>query len=276
MESANSPRAEREVAVEVHSVSHRYVSSSGEVLDVLDEVNFKVDTGEFVALVGPSGCGKTTLLNMIAGLLSPEGGYIEVLGERLDRPHPASAMMFARDCLLPWRTALGNVEFGLEVRGTTKRECRERARAVLKSLGLQEFESVHPYRLSQGMRQRVAMARTLALEPELILLDEPFAALDAQTRTAIQAEYADVWQALGRTVILITHDINEAVMLADRVVIMAPRPGRIVTVRTIPLDRPRDLRSLSFRSEAQTLSHELQEEMAKGAGTGNGWVTGTG
>ncbi len=243
--------------VSVEALNHYYLPRGRAAVHALSDVNLSVRQGEFIALVGSSGCGKTTLLNMIAGLITPTSGRISVLGETVTRPSREMSMMFARDCLLPWRSALHNVEYGLEIRGAGRRERRDVAREVLSKVGLGEFEDAFPAALSQGMRQRVAMARTLATHPRLLLLDEPFAALDAQTRTDIQAEFSKIWEDLGTTVILVTHDINEALLLADRVVVMTPRPGRILETVDVPFTRPRDFTEVRFSQELTDLAAYL-------------------
>jgi NitT/TauT family transport system ATP-binding protein len=247
--------------VNVESIHHHFITRTGDVVQALDDVSLAVRPGEFVALVGPSGCGKTTLLNMLAGLVQPASGTVHVHGERVTKPNKRVGMMFARDCLLPWRTAATNVEMGLEIRRVTKSERHERALATLGQLGLNSFADHYPAQLSQGMRQRVAMARTLVCDPELILLDEPFAALDAQSRTQIQAEFVRIWEDQARTVVLVTHDVTEALALADRVVVMAPRPGRITDIIEVPFPRPRDVAGVRFTSEMQELSRHVWDRI---------------
>lgn len=169
--------------------------------------------------------------------------------------------MFARDGLMPWRTARRNIEFGLELRGIGRNERRARADALLKQVGLQGFENAYPKELSQGMRQRLAMARTLAIEPEVILLDEPFAALDAETRAALQTEFSNIWDELGKTVLLVTHDLLEAVALSDRVIVMSGRPGHIKADIEVPFGRPRDIAELRFTKEFHELSETVWEAL---------------
>ena len=221
---------------------------------VLDHVSLSIAAGQFTAFVGPSGCGKTTLLNMIARLLAPGMGDLEVLGRPAGgRPDRRVGYMFARDGLIPWRTAERNVTFGLEIRRMSKTERRDYAYKLLADVGLAGFEQAYPSKLSQGMRQRVAMARTLAIEPQLILLDEPFAALDAHTRTTLQAEFLRLWEKSASTVVMVTHDIDEALYLADHLVLMTDGPEATVgDVYTVPFARP--------RTRAAVLAHPRYHE----------------
>lgn len=227
-------------------------SSDHETVTALSRVDLEIASGEFVAFVGASGCGKTTLLNVIAGLLRPTAGRVTVAGVELTRPLPTTGYMFARDGLLPWRTIRRNVEVGLEHRNVPKAQRRARTKELLAQVGLAEFASAYPRQLSQGMRQRAALARTLATNPRLLLMDEPFAALDARTKLHIQREFLRIWEAEGaserQTVVFVTHDLQEALLLADRVVVMLPRPGRVAVDQTIGLPRPRadDLVDIMF------------------------------
>jgi NitT/TauT family transport system ATP-binding protein len=207
----------------------------GGSLLVVDGVSLHVAAGEFVSIVGPSGCGKTTLLNLAAGLLPPDvaKGAVTVGGKPPLRGSRDIAYMLARDALSPWRTALGNAELGAEIRGVPAKERRDRARGLLEAVGLKGFEEAYPKALSQGMRQRVALARTLVTDPDVVLLDEPFSALDSQTRLALADEVADILRREGKTIILVTHDIGEAVSMAERVVVLSRRPGRIRSTHTI-------------------------------------------
>lgn len=251
--------------IEVHSVSHIYGFGKTKGLLALDSVSIDIVPGEFLSIVGPSGCGKTTLLNMMAGLVQPTSGTVTVQGAPPLRPRRDVGYMFARDGLLPWRTAIRNVEYGLEIRGVHREERRERAKHYLEILGLGRFEQAYPGQLSHGMRQRVALARTLACAPKILLLDEPFAALDAQTKLRMQELFLSVWENLKLTAVLITHDLNEAVTMADRVVVMTARPGRIKEEIQVDLDRPRDLENLPFSDRYRHLAgiawRALREEI---------------
>ena len=208
---------------------------------VLDGVDFSLQQGECLVLLGPSGCGKTTLLSMIAGMVKPREGTVLLDGTPITGTTNDTAYMLARDALLPWRTARDNVELGLSVRGVPREERHEASTEWLRKVGLDGFGDSSILRLSQGMRQRVAIARTLALNPKCILMDEPFAALDAQTRVFVQEEFIKLWETERPTVIFVTHDLAEAILLGDRVILMSSRPGRIVEDIRIDLPRPRNL-----------------------------------
>lgn len=244
---------------------------SGPVV-ALQDVSITIPQGQFVSLVGASGCGKTSLLNLFAGLLTPTSGTVTV-----DRRQPvvgdvATGYMFARDGLLPWRTTIANVELGLENRGMKTAARRARASELLELVGLAQFATSYPRQLSQGMRQRAALARTLAPQPSVLLMDEPFAALDAQTKLRLQAEFLRIWEqspaAERQTVVFVTHDLQEALLLADRVVVMLPRPGRIAVDRIVDLPRPRVDRlgeimfSDSFRALHEELFNLLEGDLA--------------
>ncbi|MGW7056067.1 ABC transporter ATP-binding protein [Streptomyces sp. NPDC054887] len=232
-------------------------------LTALDGIDLEIAAGEFVVVVGPSGCGKSTLLDLLGGLTPPSSGRIlldgvPVTGAGLDR-----GIVFQQYALLPWRTACGNVEFGLEATGVPRRERAERAREYLDLVGLTGFEDRHPHELSGGMRQRVAIARSLAYDPEVLLMDEPFAALDAQTRESMQDELLRIWERTGKTVVFITHGIEEAVYLGRRVAVMTSRPGRIKEVVPISFasrTATDDLRSspefARYRHEIWSLLHD--------------------
>lgn len=208
----------------------------------LSDVSVSVSDGEFMAIVGPSGCGKTTLLNIVAGLLPYEKGSVTIDGKRVEGPGIDRAVVFQHSSLLPWRTIAGNIRYGMELQKRfDKNTMRERTEYFMKMVGLNGFEKHYPSELSGGMQQRVNLARALAADPEVLLMDEPFAALDAQTREFMQAELLKIWAQARKTVVFITHQINEAVYLADRVVVMSARPGRVKSVFPIPFDRPRTL-----------------------------------
>jgi ABC-type nitrate/sulfonate/bicarbonate transport system ATPase subunit len=220
----------------------------------VDHVDLDIRQGEFVAIVGPSGCGKTTLLNAIDGLQKLTAGELLLNGQPIRGPGPDRAMVFQQASLLPWRTVLGNVTYGLDLRReVSSADAKRRARELIELVGLRGFEDHYPTELSGGMQQRVNLARALAVDPDLLLLDEPFAALDAQTREFMQEELLRVWSTTGKTAIFITHDIKEAIYLADRVVVFTARPGRIKECVAIDLPRPRDLR---IKREAHFLAYE--------------------
>jgi NitT/TauT family transport system ATP-binding protein len=206
----------------------------------VNEVSLSVQAGEFFSIIGPSGCGKSTLLRVIGGLLSASAGEVTVGAEKVTGPHPWLGMIFQEESTFPWRTTLGNVEFGLEMRGVGQEQRRTKAREMLRLVGLSGFETRYPAELSGGMKQRVAIARALVLEPKILLMDEPFGALDEQTRIILGEELLRIRDQLKQTIILVTHNINESVQLSDRVMIMTARPGRVKEVVAIDLPHPRD------------------------------------
>ncbi|HWP34549.1 MAG TPA: ABC transporter ATP-binding protein [Thermodesulfobacteriota bacterium] len=214
---------------------------TGSRLLALERVDLTVLDGEFVSIVGPSGCGKTTFLSVVDGLLAPTAGRILVGGRVVRGPGPDRAVVFQDASLLPWRTVLGNVVYGLECQGVGARQARARAQAFIELVGLSGFEQAYPHELSGGMQQRVNLARALATDPEILLMDEPFASLDAQTREVMQEELLQIWRQARKTVLFITHQINEAVYLSDRVVVFTARPGRVKEVVPVDLERPRRL-----------------------------------
>ncbi|WP_219506494.1 ABC transporter ATP-binding protein [Nonomuraea ceibae] len=216
----------------------------GEPFTALADIDLDVREGEFLTLVGPSGCGKSTLLDLIAGLAAPSSGEILIDGAPVTGPGLDRGVVFQQYALFPWRSARANVEFGLEAKGVPRRERAGRARHYLDLVGLAGFEDRYPHELSGGMRQRVAIARSLAFDPDVLLMDEPFAALDAQTRESLQGELLDVWRKTGKTIVFITHSIDEAVYLGQRVAVMTSRPGRIKEVVEVSFDsREGDLRA---------------------------------
>ena len=229
------------VKLAIERLTKRYWRGSREVL-ALSDVSLSVEDGEFMAIVGPSGCGKTTMLNIVAGLLPYEQGTVAIDGKRVAGPGTDRAVVFQHSSLLPWRTILGNIRYGMELQKRfDKQAMRDRAEHFVKLVGLSGFERHYPSELSGGMQQRVNLARALAADPKVLLMDEPFAALDAQTREFMQAELLKIWSEAQKTVLFITHQINEAIYLADRVVVMSARPGRVKDVFRIPFGRPRTL-----------------------------------
>lgn len=230
------------VKVEAQRVSLRYPGVNGAPdFTALQETSFAVEEGQFVCLVGPSGCGKTSILKAIAGLLEVTGGCIKVNDQINKKPGLDRAVVFQYDSLLPWRTVFKNALLGWDIRGGDRAFYEEKTRYYLKLVGLEKFLDYYPHQLSGGMRQRVNLARALAVEPDILLMDEPFAALDAQTREVMQAELLRIWGTTGKTVIFVTHQVDEAVYLADRVIVMGTRPGRVVDDITIEFARPREL-----------------------------------
>src|SRR3977135_803889 len=243
--------------IEIRNVSLVYDTPSGSVTG-LGGVSFDIAASEFLCLVGPSGCGKTTLLNIIAGFLNPTGGEIRIGGKAVTGHGMDRGIVFQDFAqLFPWRTALGNVAFGLGVQGRPKAARESLARAHLALVKLDKFARCYPHHLSGGMQQRVAIARALAYNPAVLLMDEPFAALDAWTRDDRHGLLADVWRETGKTVIYVTHNVAEAVYLADRVVVMTPHPGKLKSEIEIRLPRPRDPLSVEFLDYQKQLLHQL-------------------
>ena len=215
---------------------------TGSRLVALDGVNLKIADGEFVSIVGPSGCGKTTFLSVVDGLIPASGGHILVDGKAVTKPGPDRAVVFQDASLLPWRTVLQNVLYGLECIGMAKSEANGRAERFIAMVGLRGFEQHYPYELSGGMQQRVNLARALVMDPQILLMDEPFASLDAQTRELMQEELLSIWSQARKTVLFITHQIDEAIYLSDRVVVFSRRPGRVKEIIPVEIERPRKLR----------------------------------
>jgi NitT/TauT family transport system ATP-binding protein len=224
--------------LEVRHVSKAF-RTQRTVIEALKDVSLQVTPGEFVCLVGPSGCGKTTLLRLMHGLLEPDSGQVVIDGARAATPGPHAGFVFQSFRLLPWRTVLDNVEFPLQIQHIPKHERAKKATEYLRLVGLTGFEQHFPHELSGGMQQRVGLARALALEPQILLMDEPFASLDAQTREFMQTELSRIWEHLSVAVILVTHSLDEALYLGDRVVLLGPRPGTVEEVLSISLPRPR-------------------------------------
>jgi len=226
--------------LELRNISMQF-SRRGQTFEALRDVSLQVQAGEFISLVGASGCGKTTLLRIVDGLRPPTRGEVWVDGHPVDRPGPDRGFVFQQDGLFPWRTVLDNVIFGLEVQGKSKGDARKRADTLIRLVGLNGFEQHFPHELSGGMRQRDNLARALTIDPDVLLMDEPFASLDAQTREIMQSELLRIWRSNRKTVLFVTHQIDEAVYLADRVVVMTSRPGQVKAVVDVAIPRPRDL-----------------------------------
>lgn len=243
---------DRRLVIEVTDLVHKY---SG--LEVISRTDLSVAEGEFVSIVGPSGCGKTTLLNIIAGLTPCVEGVVRLSGSSPREGRSDVAYMLARDSLLPWKDALANAEFGAKVRGADPSRRREKAMHLLSSVGLKGFETRFPKELSHGMRQRVALARTFCLDSPFLLMDEPFGALDAQTKLQLEEVLLALWSEERRTVIFITHDLSEAIVLSDRVIVMRARPGAIIADIPIDLPRPRSVRKL----QSSPHYHELYAQI---------------
>lgn len=256
---------QRRPTVDLRNVTVDFRSGSQPLVRAVEDVDLQIWRGEFVAIVGPSGCGKTTLLNLIAGLFKPTIGEVSHDGRIVRGPSRDIGYMLARSGLTPWRTARRNVELGMEFRKVPRSERKARALQLLDALRIGRFADAYPAQLSHGMQQRVAIARTLAVDPEVWLMDEPFGALDAQTRLTVQSEFLKVWEGTGKTAIFVTHDISEAVLMADRVLVMSARPGHIRSDHTVDLSRPRQLNELrfdpSFVAVERAIWNEVHDEV---------------
>ena len=233
-----------------------YTKENRGIFALLD-INLKIAKNEFVCLIGPNGCGKTTLLHMIAGFEEPTDGQILVEGKSVNAPSPKRGIIFQYDSLFPWQTVLENIGFGLKGRGISRRKRDEVARQYLDLVGLKGFDNARPHQLSGGMKQKVAIARTLALQPDILLMDEPFGSLDEQTRLRLDFELLNIWEKDRKTIIFVTHSIEEAVLLADRIILLTKRPGRIQKVVTLNIPRPRNM----FDPDVTGLRKELLEDL---------------
>jgi NitT/TauT family transport system ATP-binding protein len=242
--------------IQAKDVSLTFRPKNREPVAALRELSLDVGKGEFVSIVGPSGCGKSTFLNILLGLIKPDTGLMQLDGSRISGPGQDRAMVFQEFGLLPWRTVIGNVELGLELKGVEVSVRRRRARELIEMAGLAGFESHYPHELSGGMKQRVGLARALATDPEVLLMDEPFAALDSQTRDLMQAELLQIWERTKKTVIFVTHSIEEAAYLSDRVVVLSARPGSIKQIIAVHLSRPRDY-EMRLTSEFNDLKSKI-------------------
>lgn len=251
------------LAVQLEDVGMVF-DAAGMPVTALQGFDLEVARGEFVCVVGPTGCGKTTLLRIVAGLLAPTSGSVLVSGRTATGARGAIGMVFQQYSLLPWRNVIDNIALGLELRGVDRGVRRKTAMAMLEMVGLERFSRSRPYELSGGMQQRVAMARALATEPELLLLDEPFGALDERTRHRLQSELLAIWQRTGKTVMFVTHNIDEAVYLAERVVVMADRPGRVAADFRFGLPRPRGRMEPRFVDALLQVRAVLERVMTEG------------
>ena len=260
------PRAATALILAVTDIVKRFGDGDDTLLAV-DRVSFGIAEGEFVSIIGPSGCGKSTLFNIIGGLVADYGGQVAVDGEPVSGTHPAFGMVFQEESAFPWRSVIDNVAFPLELEGVGKHDRHERARRFVSMVGLDGFEGRYPAELSGGMRQRVAIARTLASQPRILLMDEPFAALDEQTRLLLGDKVLQIHQQLRQTTLLITHNITEAVQLSDRVLVMTYRPGRLKRTFDIDLPRPRTsevVGSDAFGHYVAQIWSDLREEASRG------------
>jgi NitT/TauT family transport system ATP-binding protein len=248
------------------NIAVRFETAEGPIT-ALDDVSFTVRPGEFLSIIGPSGCGKSTLFNVIGGLLSQHEGVVSVAGEAVSGPHPSIGMVFQEESTFPWRNVIDNVAFPLELIGMQREQRVERARHFIALVGLDGFENRYPGELSGGMRQRVSLARTLAAEPKILLMDEPFAALDEQTRLLLGDKVLHIQQQLQQTTLLITHNITEAVQMSDRILVMTYRPGKVKRIVDIALPRPRTsaiVGSEDFGRYVAQIWNDLREEASRG------------
>lgn len=250
----------------VDKLRHIYRPPRGNPTLALDDVSLTIEKNEFVALLGPSGCGKSTLLYLIGGFLPVEGGSIKIEGREVVGPGADRGIVFQNFALFPWKTVLQNVLYGLERQGRSREAASEIARRQIAKVGLSGFENAYPAQLSGGMKQRAAIARTLAVDPGILLMDEPFGALDAQTRALLQGELLSIWRASPKTVIFVTHDVEESVRLASRIVVMSARPGRVKTTVDVPFDRadPDFARTPAFAQTVDDVWRLVRDEAVRG------------
>lgn len=249
--------------VNIRNVSRRFVKDGVSQTLALDNVSLDIEDKEFVCFIGPSGCGKTTLLRIVSGLDFPDSGEVFVDNERITSPGPKRGMVFQEYSLFPWKSVIDNIIFGPQMRGVKKKDAIEEAQKYLELVGLEQFRDSYPHELSGGMKQRVAIARALANEPEVLLMDEPFGALDAQTRNTLQHELLNIWQKKNITILFVTHSVDEAVFLADRIVMMTARPGKIKEVIKVDIPRFRDRTSLEVNQLRNRVLKLLAEEQKK-------------
>jgi NitT/TauT family transport system ATP-binding protein len=259
--SIERPGGEGRPAIELSDVYKRFLSPSGEVFTALRDVHLTVSPGEFCAVVGPSGCGKSTTLTLISGLERPSAGRVSVMGEPVTGVGKQVGFMFQTDAVFPWKSVLDNVAVGPRFRGMRKREAYERARDWVQRVGLAGFEQHYPHQLSGGMRKRVALAQTLINEPQILLMDEPFSALDVQTRTLMENELLALWSSTSASVVFVTHDLEEAIALADRVCVITAGPGTVKGTYTIDLPRPRNVAEIRFDPRFVQLYHQIWEDL---------------
>ncbi|MVP01411.1 MULTISPECIES: ABC transporter ATP-binding protein [Paenibacillus] len=249
--------------IQIKHVHKTFKQRKGGTFTAIDDVSLTIHKGEFVSLLGPSGCGKSTVLNMVAGLEGYDEGIIEVNGSKVTGPGSDRVVVFQEHALFPWLTVLDNVAFGLKQKGVSKKERYEKAMEQIKTVHLSKFADRYPHELSGGMKQRAAIARALAMDPEILLMDEPFAALDEQTRLILHKELEEIWMRTGKTILFITHNIREAVILSDRVVVMSTRPGTIKKEFAVKAARPRDHADSVIHHVENAIMDVLAEELEK-------------
>ena len=260
--SISKSQGKNESTIKINHVHKVFATPTGNVV-ALENINLSINTGEFVCLLGPSGCGKSTLLNAMAGFALPSQGHITVGSQTITQPGPDRGMVFQEYALFPWMTVGENIAFGLELQHKSKTEIQQTVQQLLSMLNLQDFRDRFPKDLSGGMRQRVAIARVLALDSPILLMDEPFGALDALTRRNLQDELLRIWQELKKTIVFVTHSIEESIYLADRIVVMTYRPGTIKRDQTVDLPRPRDPASAEFNTLKRELAQLVMEEQQR-------------
>jgi NitT/TauT family transport system ATP-binding protein len=254
-------------AVALKNVARRFVTPAGEILSALEDFDLSIAPGEFFAIVGPTGCGKSTTLGLIAGLAKPQAGEVTLFDAPVDGVDRRVGFVFQQDAVFPWRNVLGNVMAGPLFRGVPKNQAEAMARDWINRVGLKGFEDHHPHQLSGGMRKRVALAQTFINNPQVLLMDEPFSSLDVQTRELMQEELLQLWAQAKSAVLFVTHDLDEAILLADRVAVLTTRPARVKSVHTIDLPRPRDVAKLRYDERfiaiARNISDDLREEVLR-------------
>ena len=258
-----NPELHQQVKLQVEKVSRVFRTPNNGSLKALEDISLEIGQGEFLCIVGPSGCWKSTLLNLMAGFDQPTSGEIRLDGQRVGGPGADLSVIFQELGLFPWLTVLQNVEFGLKMRGAGRRQRREQAREYLRLVHLSGFEHSYIHQLSGGMKQRVALARSLVLQPDVLFMDEPFAALDAQTRDLMHEELERIWKQTGQTIAFVTHNVREAIRLGDRVVLLTFRPGRVKSVFPVDLPRPRHLEDPELALRAGAVLAQLKEEINK-------------
>jgi NitT/TauT family transport system ATP-binding protein len=265
--SAKPYNGRQKTKIQIQEISHEYFDASRKAtLYALRDINITIDEGEFTCIIGPSGCGKTTLLNIVAGFIRPTKGKVLLDGKEIIKPGPDRVMVFQEHALFPWLTVQGNVEFGLEMQGKPKEERKRIAKVFINMVGLGGFEDRYPFELSGGMKQRLGLARSLAVDPEVLLLDEPFASLDAQARRIMQDELLGILGQNRKTSILVTHSIDEAVYLADRLVLLSARPGRVLANEKIELPKPRSRSDVNFVKTVEKYDSIIRMEVNRAEG----------
>ncbi|UGX88021.1 ABC transporter ATP-binding protein [Phyllobacterium meliloti] len=268
MEAPKTQNGSDVPAIVLDNATRRFVTPDGKMMTALRDFSMTVAQGEFACVVGPTGCGKSTTLNLVTGLARPSAGEVRLMGKPIDGVSPDIGFVFQADALFPWRNVIDNVSAGPRYRGASKEEAYEKARSWIAKVGLARFEKHYPHQLSGGMRKRVALAQTFINEPKILLMDEPFSALDVQTRTLMQGELLDLWQQSGASVIFVTHDLEEAIALADKVYVLTAGPATVKSVYHIDIPRPRVMEDIRFDEKfveiAKVIWNDLREEVQIG------------